>query len=101
MKKLRFTLACLSSLTMLAACTTVQPNTIREVNEADVKGCRMAGPVQGADAIFVGLSAGVGSKNARAKAMNAAVRLGATDVVWSQQGTSMTNEWVGKAYVCK
>lgn len=33
--------------------------------------------------------------------MNQAVGFRATDVVWSQQGTSMTNEWVGKAYVCK
>lgn len=101
MNKHLLALACFSSLTLLTACTTVQPNNIREVNEADVKGCRLAGPVQGSDAIFVGLSASVGSKNAKAKAMNAAVRLQATDVVWSQQGTSMTNEWVGKAYVCK
>jgi len=33
--------------------------------------------------------------------MNQAVRLRATEVVWSQQGTSMTSEWVGKAYVCQ
>ena len=101
MNKLILALACFSSLAVLTPCTTVQPNTIREVNEADVKRCQLAGPVQGADAIFVGLSAGVGSKNAKAKAMNQAVRLQATDVVWSQQGTSMTSEWVGKAYVCK
>lgn len=101
MKKSIPTFACLSSLALLTACTTVQPNTIREVNDSSVKQCRLAGPVQGADAIFVGLSAAIGSKNAKAKAMNEAVRLQATDVVWSQQGTSMTNEWVGKAYVCK
>lgn len=101
MKKPILALACLSSLTVLTACTTVQPNNIREVNESSVARCKLAGPVQGSDAIFVGLSASVGSKNAKAKAMNQAVRLQATDVVWSQQGTSMTNEWVGKAYVCK
>jgi starvation-inducible outer membrane lipoprotein len=101
MKKLILTLTCFSTLTVLAACATVQPNNIREVNDTVVKGCRLAGPVHGSDAIFVGLSASVGSKNAKARAMNEAVRLQATDVVWSQQGTSMTNEWVGKAYVCK
>jgi len=101
MKKLIPALACLCGLAVLTACTTVKPNTIREVNEGDVKRCKLAGPVHGADAVFVGLSAGVGSKNAKARAMNEAVRLQATDVVWSQQGTSMTSEWVGKAYVCK
>lgn len=101
MKKLVSTIASLCGLAVLAACTTVAPNTIREVNEGDVARCKLAGPIQGADAVFVGLSAAVGSKNARAKAMNQAVRLQATHVVWSQQGTSMTSEWVGKAYVCK
>ena len=101
MKKLVSAIASLCGLAVLTACTTVAPNTIREVNEGDVARCKLAGPVQGADAVFVGLSAAVGSKNARAKAMNQAVRLQATHVVWSQQGTSMTSEWVGKAYVCK
>lgn len=102
MNKRILALAALCSLTTLTACTTLQPNNIREVSdESEVKRCRLAGPVHGSDAIFVGLSAGVGSKNAKARAMNEAVRLQATDVVWSQRGTSMTNEWVGKAYVCK
>jgi hypothetical protein len=94
-------LACLGSLAALTACTTLTPNSIREVNDSDVKQCKLAGPVSGSDSVFVGLSAGIGTKNAKAKAMNEAVRLKATDVVWSQQGTSMTSEWVGKAYVCK
>lgn len=94
-------LACLGAAAILAACTTVTPNNIREVNEPDVRQCKLAGPVYGSDAVFVGLSAGIGSKNAKAKAMNEAVRLKATDVVWSQQGTSMTSEWIGKAYACK
>ena len=101
MNKLMRTLACLGGLAVLTACTTLVPNSIREVNHSDVKHCKLAGPVQGSDSVFVGLSAGIGSKNAKAKAMNEAVRLKATDVVWSQQGTSMTSEWVGKAYVCK
>lgn len=101
MNKLIPAFACLCGMVVLTACTTVKPNTIREVNESEVKRCKLAGPVHGADAVFVGLSAGVGSKNAKARAMNEAIRLQATDVVWSQQGTSMTNEWVGKAYVCK
>jgi len=95
------TLAGFSLLAGLAACATVEPNHIREVNEDAVRGCKLAGPIQGSDAVFVGLSASIGSKNARARAMNQAVQLKATDVVWSQQGTSMTSEWVGKAYVCK
>ena len=101
MNKRILALAALFSLTALTACTTLQPNNIREVNESDVKRCKLAGPVSGSDAIFIGLSASVGSKNAKARAMNEAVRLQATDVVWSQRGTSMTNEWVGQAYVCK
>lgn len=95
------TLACFSMLATLAACATVEPNHIREVNEDSVRQCKLAGPVQGSDAVFVGLSASIGSKNAKARAMNQAIGLKATDVVWSQQGTSMTSEWVGKAYVCK
>jgi hypothetical protein len=51
--------------------------------------------------VFVGLSSAIGSKNAKAKAMTQAVNMHATDVVWTAQGTSMTNEWVGKAYACK
>ncbi len=101
MKKILPTLACLSSLAMLTACTTMQSNTIREVSDSNVKQCRPLGEVHGSDAVFVGLSASVGSRNAKARAMNDAVRLQATDVVWSQRGTSMTNEWVGKAYACK
>ncbi len=101
MQKTIRTLACLSALAVLAGCATVKPNNIREVNDSQVKRCRLAGPIKGSDAIFVGLSAGVGSKNAKARAMNEAVNLNATDVVWSQQGTSMTNEWIGNAYICK
>ena len=86
---------------VLAGCTTVTPNTIREVNEQNVMSCRFLGNVNGSDAIFVGLSSSIGSKNAKAKAMNEAVRLAASDVVWGQQGTSATNEWVGKAYACR
>lgn len=94
-------LCALAGLAVLSACTTLTPNSIREVNDGDVKRCTLAGPVYGSDSVFVGLSAGIGTKNAKAKAMNEAVRLKATDVVWSQQGTSMTSEWIGKAYVCK
>lgn len=101
MNNIKRVLACLGSLAVLSACTTLTPNNIREVNDNDVKSCKLAGPVYGSDSVFVGLSAGIGTKNAKAKAMNEAVRLKATDVVWSQQGTSMTSEWIGKAYVCK
>lgn len=101
MKKSLLTFACLSSLAMLTACTTMQSNNIREVNDSNVKQCRPLGDVHGSDAVFVGLSASVGSRNAKARAMNEAVRLQASDVVWSQRGTSITNEWVGKAYACK
>ena len=93
--------AVLATIVLLAGCTTVSSNNIREVSEQNVKSCRFLGAVNGADAIFVGLSSSIGSKNARAKAINAAVALNATDVVWSQQGTSMTNEWIGKAYACR
>ena len=85
----------------LAGCATVQPNSIREVAETQVAGCRLLGAVNGSDSVFVGLSAAVGSRNAKARAMNAAVALKATDVVWSQSGTSMTSEWIGKAYACR
>jgi len=94
-------LAATCGLAILAACTTVTPNSIREVNDTDVKQCKSLGTISGSDAVFVGLSASVGSKNAKARAMNQAVNLKATDVVWSQQGTSMTSEWVGKAYACR
>lgn len=101
MQKTIRTLACLSALAVLAGCATVKPNNIREVNDSQVKRCRLAGQINGSDAIFVGLSAAVGSKNAKARAMNEAVGLNATDVVWSQRGTSATNEWIGNAYICK
>lgn len=95
-------LAAIIALT-LAACATVQPSAtgIKETSENETRGCKMLGDVSGSDAIFVGLSASVGSKNARAKALNQAADLGANTVAWSQRGTSMTNEWIGKAYRCK
>ena len=91
-------IACIASA---SGCTTMTANNIREVTEHDARGCHELGQIAGSDSIFVGLSAAIGTKNAKAKAMNAAVDLGATDVVWSQKGTSMTNEWIGKAYICK
>lgn len=86
---------------LATGCTTMTENNIREVQAEQVKGCKKLGPVNGNDATFVGLSASIGSKNAKAKAMNAAVALNASHVVWTQMGTSMTNEWVGTAYRCK
>lgn len=74
---------------------------MREVTESNVQNCKLLGNIAGSDSIFIGLSAAVGSKNAKAKAMNQAGTMGATDVVWSQMGTSLTSEWVGKAYQCK
>jgi len=86
---------------LTSACTTMTPNQIQEVSAEQVRGCKKMGPVNGSDAIFVGLSAAIGSKNAKAQAMNSAVTQGASHVVWSQMGTSMTNEWVGTAYKCR
>lgn len=91
----------LATLLVTTGCTTMQPNSIREPAAVSAKGCKMLGDVHGADSVFIGLSASIGSKNAKAKAMNQAADLKATDVVWSQKGTSMTNEWIGKAYACK
>ena len=85
----------------ITACTTMPTSSIRESVDASVKSCKMLGNVNGSDAVFVGLSAAIGSKNAKAKAMNQAIGLRATDIVWTAQGTSMTSEWVGKAYACK
>ncbi|MFM2086154.1 MAG: hypothetical protein RLZZ237_1023 [Pseudomonadota bacterium] len=90
-----------AAMLALTGCTTVTPNNIREVNEQNVKSCRFLGNVNGSDAIFIGLSSSIGSKNAKAKALNQGVNLKASDVVWSQQGTSTTNEWIGKAYACR
>ena len=73
---------------------------IREVADDSVKSCRFLGDVAGSDAIFIGLSAGYGSKRAKAKAMTQATEFGADTVVWSQRGTSLTNEWIGKGYAC-
>jgi hypothetical protein len=69
--------------------------------DKEAKSCKLLGAINGSDAIFVGLSASIGSKNAKAKAMNSAAALNASHVTWSAMGTSMTNEWVGKAYHCK
>lgn len=85
----------------ISACTTMNANSINEVTDQQIKSCKLLGPINGSDAIFVGLSASIGSKNAKATAMNAAVALNATHVTWSTMGTTMTNEWVGKAYRCK
>lgn len=85
----------------LSACTTMNTNAISEVTDQQIKSCKLLGSINGSDAIFVGLSASIGSKNAKAKAMNAATALNATHVTWSIMGTTMTNEWVGKAYRCK
>ncbi|MFN3887321.1 MAG: hypothetical protein ACK4MG_10210 [Aquabacterium sp.] len=98
----KYCLAAVMGAALLATgCTTMTTNNIQEVQAEQVKGCKKLGAVNGSDAIFVGLSASIGSKNAKAKAMNAAVDQGASHVVWSQMGTSMTNEWIGTAYRCK
>lgn len=101
MSRLSKLLLCSPLLLALANCATVKPNSIKEATEPEVRGCKMLGAINGSDAIFVGLSASVGSKNAKARAMNQAVGMNASHVVWSQMGTSMTSEWVGKAYLCR
>ena len=83
-----------------AQSTQASTGAIRDVTQDAVKGCRLLGDVAGSDAIFVGLSASYGSKRAKEKALNQAAALGADSIAWSQRGTSMTNEWVGQAYVC-
>lgn len=85
---------------LLQDCATPTPNSIREVNETDITNCELVGTVAGSDSIFVGLTGSVGRRNAKARAMNQAVAMGATDVVWSQMGTSLTSEWVGRVYRC-
>ena len=85
-----------------SGCATMKPNSIAEVEEiTDTNNCKSLGTVTGSNAMLVGLLASPGSKSAKAEAMNKAVDLGATHIVWSQQGTSITNEWYGKAYKCK
>ena len=74
---------------------------IREVMAGDVGRCRLLGDINGSNAVFVGLTAKIGSRKAKAQALEKATGMGADSVVWSQQGTSMTNEWIGKAYRCK
>jgi hypothetical protein len=93
-------LTCAGVLASMVGCATATPNSVREVTENEVNACKLLGNVSGSDAVFVGLSASVGSKNAKARAMNQAVSMGATDVVWSAMGTNMTSEWIGKAYLC-
>ncbi len=87
---------------MLVGCATpMKANSISEVDEIkNIDKCNSLGVVTGADAIMVGLLASKGSANAKAKAMNQAVDLGATHIIWSQRGTSITNEWYGKTYKC-
>lgn len=101
MSRLSKIVLCSPLLLALVNCASVKPNSVKEVADTEVRGCKTLGPVNGSDAIFVGLSAAVGSKNAKARAMNQAIDMNATHVVWSQMGTSMTSEWVGKAYQCK
>jgi uncharacterized protein YbjQ (UPF0145 family) len=75
-------------------------DSLRELLSTQVGKCRVVGDIAGSDAMFVGLMAKKGSRRAKEKAVKQATELGANAVVWSQQGTSMTNEWVGKAYRC-
>lgn len=76
-------------------------SSILEVNDVDLRRCTFLGNISGSNSVFVGLSASVGRKMAKRTAFRTAEALGATHVVWSQTGTSLTNEWVGKAYRCR
>lgn len=82
------------------AAVAAAAGTIREVTSEAARGCRELGAIAGSDAMFIGLMAKKGSQRAKAKALKQAGDLGANTVVWSQQGTSMTNEWTGNAFAC-
>ena len=85
---------------LVQASDAAAPGSLRELLSTQVGKCRVVGDIAGSDAMFVGLMAKKGSRRAKEKAVKQANDLGANAVVWSQQGTSMTNEWVGKAYRC-
>ena len=73
---------------------------VKEATAAEVARCQPLGRVAASNSVFVGLSAALGKKNARSSALKKAAALGATHVLWSALGTSMTSEWVGDAYRC-
>jgi hypothetical protein len=73
---------------------------IRELEATDVKACRVLGAVVGSNSIFVGPSANVGRRAARASALKATSQLGGNTVVWSEQGVGRNNRFRGIAYFC-
>lgn len=85
---------------VLSGCATPVETSIIETTAQSVTGCEELGPVSGSNSVFVGLSAQIGRTHAKNAALNQAAHMRATHVVWSEMGSSLTNEWQGVAYRC-
>lgn len=84
----------------LSGCATPVETSIIETTAQSVNGCEELGSVSGSNSVFVGLSAQIGRTHAKNAALNQAAHMRATHVVWSEMGSSLTNEWRGTAYRC-
>lgn len=89
-----------SALVFAATAAADEPATLPELTMQRAATCTELGPVAGSNAMFVGLMAKRGSRKAREAAEKQATDLGGDAVLWSQRGTSLTNEWIGVAYAC-
>jgi hypothetical protein len=84
------------------------PGRIKEeASEDAVRSCRTLGAVSGSvraegffSSVMGGLVPSKGREIARMEALKQAAALGATHVVWSQTGSSIMYEYVGKAFKC-
>lgn len=105
----RFLLACAAvSFCIFAGCATtgIGPDDsaefkrIRISEKSTVSGCQFLGDIHGVSSLY-GLQAAEGLTSARKAALNEALKLGATDIVWEQFSTPHGSTSVhGYAYRC-
>jgi len=94
----------MSTLSSINGCATSRSAGAIRVQEADktaVANCSYLGEVEGASGWGGFLGASTGKENAKNEALEKAVQLGATHVVWTDVGGFFVPSATGRAYKCK
>lgn len=90
-------------MTFLAGCTAMNSDTIQYASMADVKGCVFLGDVEGS-AVRTQLDFhddAMRLMDAESDAIDQAVALNATHIVWGNRGRNAVTFVTGKAYKCE
>jgi hypothetical protein len=90
------------ALVTLASCATqLNPagKAVKEVDPAEVAGCRLVGKVSGTSG-WEGLSSAPGTTQGRNEALNEAAKRGVTHVVWDPVSKGVAQSVTGQGYDC-